>query len=548
MYRSILISCILFLAAFGVHAQTPEQVEMLEAMSPEQREQVLEQLTEQGVSRSGQKGPEFPPLVMDRSLRSLADDGSMEEEEPRIAADSTIVVSVKLAQNLSARQREEIKKDLPPRLAALLGSSVFELNRSGVLVIDDYYSIPLSGLLAEEAAVRIKAEPDFRRFEIEVSLLPLDPTGVAALPRFGYELFAGVPTTFAPATDIPVPTDYVIGPGDTVIVQLFGNQNERYELAVTREGNLQIPEIGPVSVKGLTFADMRVELQTRIQEQMIGVESSIALGELRSIRVFVLGDAEQPGSYTVSGLSTITNALFVSGGIKAQGSLRRIQLKRNGRTIQTLDLYRLLLDGDTRADVRLQPGDAIFVPPVGKTTSVGGEVLRPATYEIRNEKTVRELIELAGGLLPSAFPYSARLDRIGADARRAVLDIDLSTASGSSAAIRDGDVLWVEPVLAEIGDGVVVSGHVHRPGGRQFSPGMRLSELIRDSDELRPRADLRYVLIRRETGPSRTVEVFSADLSQAWAHRGSSDDPALQSRDRVLVFSIDPDRADRVAP
>ncbi|MDH3588093.1 MAG: polysaccharide export protein, partial [Gammaproteobacteria bacterium] len=415
----IISGFVLFLIAIGVNAQTPEQLRVLESLSPEQRAQLLEQMIEQPTGMPEQTTPEFPPLVMDRSL-STFDQELLLPEEPRLAAGSTIVVRAEFPESDSELEHDELVVTLHPRVRELLGSTVFKLDRNGTLIIDDYYSIPLAGLTVEEAAIRIQAERDFRQFEIEVSLLPLEPVGVAALERFGSSLFEGVPTTFAPATDIPVPTDYVIGPGDTVIVQLYGKENERYELAVTRDGQLSVPSIGPVSVTGLTFADMRSDLLTRIGEQMIGVEASITLGELRSIRVFVLGDAERPGSYTVSGLSTVTNALFVSGGINEQGSLRRIQLKRQGRVVQTLDLYRLLLHGDTRGDVRLQPGDAIFIPPIGKTVGVGGEIVRPAIYELRQEKTVDEVIALGGGLLPSAFPYAARVERIGSNARRTV--------------------------------------------------------------------------------------------------------------------------------
>lgn len=207
------------------------------------------------------------------------------------------------------------------------------------------------------------------------------------LELFGYDLFSGTPTTFAPATDIPIPSSYIVGPGDTVEVQLFGKENEQYDLVVSREGILNFPAIGPVAVAGLTFREMKQNLQQRIKEQMIGVKASISMGALRSIRIFVLGDAERPGSYTVSSLTTMTNALFVSGGVKTIGSLRNIQLKRNGKVISSLDLYDLLLKGDTSRDKRLQPGDVIFIPPVNKSAGIKGEVRRPAIYELKKERT-----------------------------------------------------------------------------------------------------------------------------------------------------------------
>ncbi|MCF6260800.1 MAG: polysaccharide export protein, partial [Gammaproteobacteria bacterium] len=186
-----------------------------------------------------------------------------------------------------------------------------------------------------------------------------------ALKPFGYDLFAGVPTTFSPVTEIPIPIEYVIGPGDTVQVQLYGKENQQHELMVNREGLLQFPGIGPIAVTGMRFDELKNDLQRRIKEQMPGVQIHVSLGELRSMRIFVLGDVNRPGAYTVSSLSTMTNALFVSGGVRPIGSLRNVQLKRRGKLIQQLDLYDLLLRGDTSADARMQPGDVIFVPPVG---------------------------------------------------------------------------------------------------------------------------------------------------------------------------------------
>ena len=217
------------------------------------------------------------------------------------------------------------------------------------------------------------------------------------LEPFGYELFEGVPTTFAPATDIPVPPEYRLGPGDTIEVQLFGKQNRQYSLVVSRDGTINFPSIGPVNVMGETFQELKQQILDRVSSQLIGTSAAINMGALRSIRVLVVGDSRRPGSYTVSGLSTITNALFVSGGVTEVGSLRNVQLKRNGRVIKTLDLYDLLLRGDNRNDVRLESGDVIFVPTVGPTVSVGGFVKRPAIYELKNEKTMGEVINLAGG-------------------------------------------------------------------------------------------------------------------------------------------------------
>ena len=368
------------------------------------------------------------------------------------------------------------------------------------------------------------------------------------LKQFGYDLFAGAPTTFAPATDIPVPATYVIGPGDTVLVQLFGKENAEYTLVVSREGELNFPELGPISVAGLTFQEMKQVLLDRIANQMIGVKASITMGPLRSIRVFVLGDAYRPGSYLVSGLSTITHALFVSGGIRGIGSLRDIQLKRNGEVVTHLDLYDLLLRGDTSADERLLPGDVVFVPPIGPTAGIGGEVRRPAIYELRGEKTAGELLEIAGGLLPSAYPQASQIERISSEGERTLVDVDLGSPAGRATPIRDGDVVRVYSVLEKMEDIVLLQGHVERPGAQQWHPGMRLTELIPSIDDLLPKPDLHYVLIRRELEPDRRIQVLSADLGAALAKPGSKADPKLHRRDTVFVFSISENRARQIAP
>jgi protein involved in polysaccharide export with SLBB domain len=292
---------------------------------------------------------------------------------------------------------------------------------------------------------------------------------------------------------------------------------------------------------------MQELLKTQIEKQMIGEQAVITLGALRSIRVFILGDVNQPGSYTVSALSTMTNALFVSGGVNEIGSLRNIQLKRRGKVVTHLDLYDLLLHGNTGNDVRLQPGDVIFVPPVGRTVGVAGEVRRPAVYELKRERNIQQLLELSGGLLPTAYPQASQIDRINARGERTLVDVDLSNKSVLATRVQDGDTLRVFSILEKMEDIVLLSGHVHRPGGYQWRAGMRLSDLIQSiKDDLLPRPDLGYALIRRELLPDHRIEVLSVRPGQALQHPDSSDNVALQSRDEVIVFGASEDRNEAV--
>jgi protein involved in polysaccharide export with SLBB domain len=262
----------------------------------------------------------------------------------------------------------------------------------------------LAGLGDELATRRIAAEPALQNIDVVLTRLPLAKSGNAGLKPYGYDLFdEESPSTFAPLGDVPVPADYVVGPGDQLNVQLYGSQNRTSRLTVGRDGRVNFPELGPIAVGGRSFDAVRSDLEGRVA-QMIGVRASVSMGQTRSIRVFVLGEVKYPGSYTISGLSTITGALFASGGVKPIGSLRNIELKRQGRVVRELDLYDLLMRGDTSNDANLLPGDVVFIPPVGATVSVDGEVRRPAIYELKGESIASDLVTMAGGFSPMLTP------------------------------------------------------------------------------------------------------------------------------------------------
>jgi polysaccharide export outer membrane protein len=365
---------------------------------------------------------------------------------------------------------------------------------------------------------------------------------------FGYDLFAGNPSTFAPVTDVPIPSDYVMGPGDTVVVQLYGKENNSYSLQVNRDGSISFPNVGPVSVAGLSFTELQRYIKQLVNKKMLGVQASVTLGSLRSIRIFVLGEAYRPGSYTVSSLSTLTNALFVSGGVKKIGSLRDIQLKRAGKVISHFDLYDLLLKGDSSKDKRLQPGDVIFIPPIGKTVGINGEVRRPAIYELKNEKTAGDLIKLAGGFLPTAYPSISRLERIGQRGNRTLLDLNLSKSKGLKEKINDGDTLQVFSVLDKVNNLVTLSGHVQRPGKFSWFKGMKLSDVIQSPQDLLPGADLHYGIIERLQKESGSLTIKYVDLAKLFANPSGSANIALRPKDKIDIFSVDEDRSKILKP
>ena len=355
------------------------------------------------------------------------------------------------------------------------------------------------------------------------------------LNQFGYDLFSGEPTTFAPVTDIPIPIDYVLGPGDVLQVLLTGKLNSEHQLRVNRDGNINFPGLGLIQVAGLSFERMNMMLDSRLKEQMVGVRASITMGQLRSIRIFVLGDVQRPGSYTVSALSTMTNAMFVSGGITKVGSLRNIQLKRRGEVVTTLDLYELLLRGDTQSDLRLQPGDVLFVPPVGKIVGITGEVTRPALYELKGEKSVGEMVEMAGGLLSTAYQQGAQIERLDSERGRVMIDLNLKDPRQRGQVVKDGDVIKVYPLLNKVDDVVQLTGQLYRPGFSQWFQGMRLSDVIRREQDLLMDADSHYVVINREQHGSR--QIVTTNLQEAWRQPGSGQDLMLIPRDEVIVLS-----------
>jgi polysaccharide biosynthesis/export protein len=358
------------------------------------------------------------------------------------------------------------------------------------------------------------------------------------LEPYGYELFAGTPTTFAPVTEIPVPSEYTMGPGDVLKVQLWGNQNQQLELPVSRDGTIDFPERGPVSVAGLSFQQTRDHIIQLVSEQYIGVKAAVSLGELRSIRVFVLGQARTPGSYSVSSLSTITNALYVSGGIKKTGSLRNVQHKRDGKLIGTLDLYDLLLDGDTSDDARLQAGDVIFIPSVGARAGIDGEVYRPALYEIEPGTSLQELVELAGGLTPQAYPQITRIERTNEDFLRIIAEANLTANSGKQMRVKSGDRVSVASIAEVTGQYVEIKGAATRTGKFAWVPGMRVSSIIRNLDaDLLDFADTNYAAIVRTHPETNKISVINLQLQMAVASPGSGADLVLQEKDQLLFFT-----------
>ncbi len=353
--------------------------------------------------------------------------------------------------------------------------------------------IPFFSANASETEISTsKAQSAFERY--------LEARGVP-LVQFGYDLF-GASAPFEPSQNMPVNPDYLLGPGDELRISIWGKINSDHTITIDRDGKINMPHAGVLFLNGLTFSEARRFLAAELAKYYLPgeVKLNVSMGMLRSVRVYVTGKAERPGSYNVSSLSTMVNALFAAGGPSRNGSMRLIELRRGNKTIATLDLYDLLLKGDRSADARLASEDVIFIPPAGPLAAISGEVRSPAIYELKGESTAGELIELAGGLNETALKGRLQIDRVSESRRQVVLETDLSAVEPADVLVQPGDLLTVYPVITDrrvvrlsgaveragefgIGNGLDVRGLISLSGGPKYYAYTEEAELTRVTPE-----------------------------------------------------------------
>lgn len=459
------------------------------------------------------------------------------------------------AAEISQAQIEQFKKMSPTQqqaLASSMGIDLSSINALGNKSTNNAQqnSPSLNQLVpvrdnATHSADEEKAIVEEQTVEAD-SLQFSSSTGSFKLKPFGYDLFAGEPSTFAPVSDVPIPSEYIVGPGDSLSIQLYGKETGSYNLTVNRQGNINIPQLGPINVAGQNFSEVKKLISSNIQERKIGVKSNISMGELRSIRVFVLGEAYRAASYTLSSLATVTQAIYAAGGINEIGSLRNIQVKRRGKVVATLDLYQLLLAGDTSGDVSLMAGDVVFIPTVGKTVGVKGEVSRPAIYELKNEQNISDVIKLAGGVTATAFEKVGKIGRINNSGLRSVISVDLNTAQNSK--VKNGDVIEVGSVLSALEQSITVKGHVQRPGIYGWHKGSKLSDILSSIKDFKAQPDLEYILITRKNSITGKLTSYSVNYSEYIKSKQAAVDFTLQPEDTVYVFNKQRNRSASLTP
>jgi polysaccharide export outer membrane protein len=302
------------------------------------------------------------------------------------------------------------------------------------------------------------------------------------LPIYGASLFDNVPSTFAPIDNVPIGPGYILGPGDDIVVQLTGQVDKQMEFTIDRTGAVSIPGIGTVHVAGLPYSQLNSYLTQQFNKDFRNFTLDARLGSLRSIQVFVTGQARRPGSYTISSLSTLLNGVFASGGPLPQGSVRDIQVIRGGAVIDHFDLYDLLLKGEKTHDVALATGDVIFIPPVGPQVAILGSIDNPAIFELKGATSVAAAIRLAGGETAVAAGSVVRLERIFDHAERSLQDVTLS--AGNTDLLQNGDIISVTSVIDRFRNAVTLRGNVANPGRYVWHPGMRISDLIPNKESL----------------------------------------------------------------
>ena len=368
------------------------------------------------------------------------------------------------------------------------------------------------------------------------------PFKIGKLTQFGYSFFRQ-PVAFAPVADAPVGPDYIVGPGDTLILTVWGSLEATLPLEVNRSGEITLPRVGNVRVWGVPYSKLPEVIREALLKTYRTVNLNVTMGKLRLMKVYVVGEINAPGAYDISALSTVINALAAAGGPSKQGTLRSIQVLREGKIVETVDLYDFFLKGDKTRDIRLHPGDTINVPMHGRLVGIAGNVRKPAIYEFLKESTLKDLFELAGGVPPSSYLQRIQISRVMANDKKLVADFNFDTTlSGKTldqmsgaVALQDMDIVKVFPIDFKVRDHVKLDGYVLRPGGYALKPDMRVKDLI-GADNLLPEYYPETIEITRLVGPDFHPVKIYLNLDQAL--KGSEkDNILLHEFDTVRIFS-----------
>lgn len=355
------------------------------------------------------------------------------------------------------------------------------------------------------------------------------------LKPFGYEIFNQDSSVLSSTIDAPVGNDYIIGSGDNLEINIWGGVNTSLDVTVDREGKIILPEVGTFTVSGRSFGALKDQIRQKLGEIFNNVSVDVSLTKLRKFKIYVVGEAKNPGAYEITSTNTLFNVLFMAGGPSDIGSLRNISIIRNNRTIKKVDLYDFILKGDKSADVKLENGDTVYFNLKGKTVGIQGLVTRPAIYEIKNEKNLDDILNLAGGAVATSYLKNVQVKRVEANKEMVILNVDLTSKSKlSSFGIKDKDLISIFPILNVNNQTVYLDGHVFRPGTYQYRNRMKLSELIKSYSDLLPEPYTEYAQIIRLQKPDLKPFTIMFNLNDIITHKK---DIELQPFDTVMIYS-----------
>jgi protein involved in polysaccharide export with SLBB domain len=503
--------------------------------------------------------PDMPPSMI--TPRTLQTDSSSDESGPRNLMSSSSSGLLEMAsgsERLGGTSSLGLQSLSPSMLTDMLAARGLSGSDTGTLP-----EVNLNSTTSTQTTRPILKEPKFRERQEDTSPVKMvrPPNPYAEVPslydmyvqasakqkpteRFGLDVFQNSDSDLdIIPMDLPVGPDYVVGTGDSLSINLWGSISQRLVRSVDRLGRISLPETSPVLVSGKSLAEVQLEVQHALRSAFRDVSADVSVSRLRTVRVYVVGDVAEPGAYDISSLSTPLNALFAAGGVTARGSLRSLKHFRGKELIEQVDAYDLLLHG-IRSDLkRLENGDTLLVPPLGPEATVDGMVRRPAVYELLHEDSLAEVLQLAGGILPSAALRHIEVQRLEAHEKRTMLTLDVTSTTDpdqltkqlQAFKVQDGDQIHIFPIASYNEDAIYLEGHVLRPGRYSYKQGMKLTDLVSSYTDLLPEPAPHYAEIIRLNAPDFHPTVESFDISVAIANPASA--PSLKPLDTVRIFS-----------
>jgi protein involved in polysaccharide export with SLBB domain len=489
---------------------------------------------------SSELGPEQLSQQLGISLPQLQQLGEQASEGGIGNAENEKLCATIAAKHLSPDEAESIGHTLglpDDDVAHLVDCVRFSLGKSGQALSPEGLGPGNAPYFTPGPAVTGPSEVEKAFHALDTPYKVLAAPNLSQLDQFGYKLFAQRGPLLLPTFDNePVGPDYLVGPGDELNVLVWGRINRTIKLLVQRNGTVLVPQIGPIPVAGLNFAQVQKLIESQI-DQIEGVQSDVTMGRIRTIQVFVIGQVAEPGLRTVSALAHVSDALNAAGGVLKTGSLRRIELRRDNRVIKQTDLYSMLLRGDTSGDERLDSRDVVFVPVIGPVVGVAGDVRNPAIYELNGVASLEGVLRMAGGVSAFGYDYRIQVERVQNHAHRVALDVSLSTLEARRFVVQDGDLVKVFTVLPEETNTVTLQGNVNRPGTYQWAAGMRVVDLIRAGQGLRDHTFFSYALLKRKEGATREAHFLRVNLGDALSDEISLADLQLTPQDTLTVYS-----------